>query len=440
MTARQADPSFGGESFDYDKPTGAGVPAPTLVTQAQLTAALSQVSGAGAGNYVTPRPWLTTPAGWDTAWQAAKAAAKTTPAVLAAIGDSITAAQNSGDVMNNNWVELLANDLAVSANGGRYADFYPLWTYSSRFNSSMIGTAPYTDPGGGSSWEGGYGRAVELGTGQNTTFTPPRNTAVVGFDLIYVDAFVGSFTYSVDGGSAQTVTTTLSSYTSSLIKKVSITGLTAGAHTITINGASGHACVLVGVAVYYSGGTGIGITRSAYNGGRAVDLATPGGLNLGAGGVPSAPNNKLLAWAGTTAGGSASVAYDGFPGQPSLAIIGLVVNDCVYGSALATYKTTLQRLIRALRRGTADCSILFLMPSFPDSIYSDAGVSGNGIYYHRWKSVVADVARTFTCAVADIDGKWLSRGVALGFQGTADIHPNASGYADIYNTIKGAIL
>lgn len=389
--------------------------------------------------------WAYLPTNWDTAWVAAKAASASTPAWALFLGDSITFGQNASNSMTTTWAELLRTSLLTKYS--LYGDFYPMWAYCASYNTAFAGTAPFANLSSSlAAVEAGYGRAIIINGGVYTTFTTPGSN-VVAMDLVYLDyataSGAGAMTYSVDGGTAVTVATTNSSSpTTAQVKKVSITGLTAGTHTLKItSGTTSNNCIILGVSCYASTTSGLGFVRNAYPGMRGVDLATAAGGNTGAGSVFSSPPDKISLWQGQSPGGSSPTTPTGFgfPTQPSLAIINLAVNDTSLGSGYMAYQSALVRMVRALRRGQNNCSIAFLCNNFPDDINSDNPVAGRGQLYPTYKNIMRQVADMYNCAFVDIDSKWGEYGLTDGFQTSGNLHPTDAGYADIATVLEGIL-
>lgn len=388
------------------------------------------------------KSWMHLPKGWDTAWKAAKAAQGSTPAHMAAIGTSVTAGSNCTDYMSTSWFQLLRGSLLAASGNSLCADFWPAWTFTANVNTAATGSMPYTNPAVVTVYEGGYGRCISAPatTMPWTTFTTPQ--ACTKVEIVYVDFGSGTWDYKIDGGSAVTVTTTNSGSGTAQVKKVTISSLANTTHTVAVGNASGtNVLMLVGISCH-AATTGLGFIRAGYNALRMVDLGTVNGA-AGAGATSSFPVDKIALWQGMTPGGPGGAATGfGFPTQPALAIIEPFLNDCLYGSHPALARATLVRLVRALRRGYSNCSILMLLPSLPDGVYSDNTVSGftsRGTFYGDYKAVARQVADHYQCAYVDIDAKWGPRSLALGFQASADLHPNDAGMADIATVLSALI-
>lgn len=383
--------------------------------------------------------WAVLPSGWDAGWKASKAAAKTgSTAWILANGDSVVAGQGSTDYLNNGWVGKLRAAM-LAAGVPLYGDFFPAWTYNLGTNPAAQGSVPFSTPPAATIYEAGLGRVIVPGsTGTAfTTFTTPRND-VVGMDIVYVDYATGSFQYSVDGGGNVTVNTTgPGTQAGAILKRVQITGLTAGTHTLAIGNAAttANALMLCGVSTY-SGTSGVGWVRNGYPTMAGVDLCTAAGTNTGAGGGASFPPDKARLIEGSTYAG---INFTGFPVQPHLAIDAFLLNDCTYGCAPQAVARAMKRRIQAYRRGRDACSILFLAPSYPDGQNSDVAPGGRGPTYYLYKQEMAKMAAAHGCAFVDIDAKWAETGFAKGFQANNDLHPLDAGHNDIASVLAGIL-
>lgn len=438
--------------MNYDGSVVAGVIATiTGVALASPGDAQTAQQAAEDAKYVHGVPWLTLPAGWDTAWKAAKTA---NAGQLAVIGDSLASGRRATDMLAQGFFGLLRT--ALLARGLPLAgDYYPVVEYSvsqSPDTSALGSTAtPWGNIQGGvtiATYDGGFQRCFNLNGSAvfpHVTFTTPYGAT--GIDLIYVDFGPASstFAYTVDGGSTQTVTITgPDTNAGAVIKKLSITGLNpASTHSIAVGtNSSGHSLMLVG-ATARTGNSGFFFTRHVCGGISARAMATPGSTgsntgipNTGTTPVPSFPLDKI----GPLGAQTSSINFTGVPTQPDAAIIELGVNDISGGFNVYSYMQALEQIVYALRAGKADCSIAFVIPCMGNSLYSDqtfALASNSQLYWVDFKAAMHKVAAAYKCAVVDIDTKWGNTPGAAGFLGSNDIHPTTAGHADIAAVLGG---
>ena len=375
--------------------------------------------GISVGGAAALKRWCVVPDGWDDCWKAAKANSGSAPAWLTVIGDSVSAGAVSSDYVNKSWTAVLKGKLAPPYR--LYGDFWP--TSMSASFATFGGTPPWVMNDTPTWYRWGMG-ALPLYSGAPAnpvmTFTTPY--ACTDLDLVYLDYAAGTWTYTVDGGAAQTVTTTGAGYA----KRVQATGLANTTHTVAVTGQSAsYVALLQGIATYGSRSAGIGFGRIAYSGALAVDDAASNAV----------PSDMCQQWQGY---GATTTGF-GFPTQPSLAIVELGINDCANAGSHAggcgptQYRRVLTRLVQAFRRGVPNCSVLILGASNPDGVSSDvtSGLFGNPHSWNLYLAAMKDVGATYGCAFVDIHAKWGETGVAQGFQAANQPHPTDAGQADI---------
>ena len=282
-------------------------------------------------------------------------------------------------------------------------------------------------------YDGGLGRVQNVAPSATETLNCPLGTTKV--DIVYCDYAAGTWTYTVDGGSAVTVTNTGYAIGLVQLKKVTITGLSAGStHTIVIGGASAGLSSMLSGATCYTGTNGIGFARLAFPSMTATAWITPAGSTTSQQLASSFPDNKDALLAGLS-----TAQFSGFPLQPSLAIVGLGANDAGWATHPDIFRLALVRLINALRRGTDNCSIMFVAYSQSGGIVNDDGAYGKPGLLPRYKSIIRSTAAEYRCAFVDVDSKWGQTALTKGFRLTTDIHPTAAGHTDIKNLIMGVI-
>jgi lysophospholipase L1-like esterase len=386
--------------------------------------------------YLPRQRYLFAPDDWDVGWRAALRASAASPVNIAVLGDSF--AYGSGGVSDWNtkpWFSLFrAGLLTKYTQGGDF--WHPGYSneYQVQFGGTFLGTPQFSSLNATNrALSGGIGYVVgawwtPTPVGNLWTFTTPY--ACTDIDIFTIDWSVGNFTYTVDGGATQTVT--IASTTSpQTLRRTQITGLANTTHTVVCTGQSvGLGCLLLGCATYKSRTAGLRFGWTAING------ATVGTYTSSA-----IPTQQYFVWQGRS---GASPTGFGFPGQPDLAIIALGINDCVGGGvtgfALEGYQGALRRICQALRRGNANCSILFMANSNPDGDNSELTTGfSNAISWPMYVDRMLNIAIDYNAALVNFHSKWGELGVTNGFQTAADPHPTDAGHADIDTTLS-AIL
>lgn len=254
------------------------------------------------------------PAGWGANWRAARAAAATTRTEVAIFGDSTT----WGSQANYSWVQRL-RDLSVAAG---YADG------GKGVFGQGEGTLVYDSPevngiSGANGWTWVQDAAITdliAGEGISSVTSGEAVTVqgrVVGSNgelrIWYVLRAAGSFTVTIDGGAANTVTTTSGSQAPAMAR---FTGLAAGTHTAVItNQASTNQIIapafMNATGIVYNKYARVGQTMYHYfdplgrhngsRGGRDMYAQSLLGLQTGSAGTNSAWQKALSVTAGRPA-------------------------------------------------------------------------------------------------------------------------------------------
>lgn len=241
-------------------------------------------------------------------------ARRTTPVDWVQIGNSIT--EGEGATARDHRFVTRARDLIRS--------IYPtpgvIGGANYRTANPIVASYPKDPPGAYTSdFRFGLGkRSVQLATGVPLVFTEFGTSFKIG---AFRDSGTGSFSYTVDGGSATTINTA-GTHTGEFLTTIS--GLTAGSHTVSISLVSGY--VLINGLYVYNGDetSGIRTYESGHFGWKASDfISTPSG--------------------GTATDWLTSVTSI----QPQLVTIELGANDAVAtaSTSSATFQTNLQTLI-----------------------------------------------------------------------------------------------
>lgn len=352
------------------------------------------------------RNYLYLPDGWNSRWLAAKAGVASSPARISIIGDSIASGTNA--TVPTCFPEKLIT--ALKGSYGTYADFYSTW-----FGK----TSPTGDPWTATTGEGTTGGAFSgcifssstTGVAYQTFTTPYACTAL---DFLYLNAggFPGTWGYSVDGGSTVTVTNNQDG----AIHKVSITGLANAVHTFAWGFQSANATVFTLGCTAYNPGAAGGIAAARFGGNaNAATEMTPS------------------TFAGT---GASASNIDGFPVGSDLLIFENVTNDIAGANSITTLAEDIDQCILAFRRAQPDCSVLFVLPKYPIANLDDvsSGFANQTIAY-QYHQQIWQLAQHHCCAVFDVGAKWGANPFGKGFMANNNLHPNASGHLDIYNTL-----
>jgi hypothetical protein len=426
---------------DYIPIVDATVDVTKRVYLSNLGAALSGILTVAYGV-----PYLYLPLGWNTVWEAAKAASGVTPCWLVGMGDSTMVGSNTTDYMSMPWLERVRARLLASY--GLYADYYPS-NYSVSGDAGFTGTPPWvaTLDGGTVSWTrlglSGTQQFSHVGNPQIVFTTPAACTALDVYDW---ENFAGTWQFTVTGAlagasaakvgtasGAVTVvddepTLTVSVTNTNLTgrtRRIHCTGLDNTTHVVTCNTQSGANVMSVnGCATFNpSASTGIGFARLGMNGRQTPVAGAPG----------STADYK--AFEGRT--GIDGTHDMGFPSAASLVIIQFGINEMQNAVSVATFRDRLDGLVGSWRRYVADCSIL-LIASHASAPYLGDMTSGqftNALTWPPYVAAMAACAEANTCGFGNIHYKWGSDAVARGFLDTDNAHPNDVGHRDIANLI-----
>lgn len=396
-------------------------------------------------------PNLYLPQGWDAAWKAAKANAGSQRVNVVGIGDSIMAGQNSTDIMVDSfWAKLRAGVLA--ANGSKLGgDHYGL-LYSFYYGLPTA-TYPIVVSGTGADNAGYYAGFNYANFGGQTTQTPNIRCTppyqVTAFDIWYIDYSTGTWNYNVDGGANTTVNCTgPGTGAGCIVKKVSITGLTLGTHTLNINTTSSgsNTCNILGVTAYV-GTTGLCFANMAFPG---MGIFTGQQAHNALNDSTQFPPGRLALYQGYQGTTAAPTALSGlgFPTQPDLALLTLGVNDANQGVTRAQFRDALDGLVWSLRFGKNDaCSIVIMAPWTTDGVLTTATTVADQDYtlnvaynYRDIQAAMVEVAQVHGCAYVDIHSAFGRQPVANGWiHNASDIHPTPAGYLKMANLINSIL-
>lgn len=387
------------------------------------------------------------PSNWDDAWKAAKANARNQYASVVGIGDSITAGQGATDIMVDAWWPKLRSSI-LAANGNLQGGDHYSALYTSAFGV-FTATPPVTidHQSGTTNFNAAWMTTIYNGSG--TPFmhcTPPYN--VVGFDILYMDYSAGTWTYNIDGGANTTVTTTgPGTAAGSTVKKISITGLSAGTHTLNINGSgTANVCNIAGITAY-AASSGICFANMGWPG---MGLYTGTTTHNALADTGQFPPDRLALYQGYTGTTAAPTALKGlgFPAQPDLALIAFGINDATQGSSKANFRDTLDRLVYSLRYGKNDaCSVVIVPMYMNDGNLAAATVVANSDYtasattaYRDLRDAMQEVAINEGCAFVDVHNLFGRAPFTNGWStSVSDVHPTPAGHAKIANLLASIL-
>lgn len=335
---------------------------------------------------------------------AALAAATSSPVDILCIGDSLTLGQAASSTAAR-WPDLLGAALAATYDPTHAAAIHypPVWDAARPFANPWVNTGSPT-----TNVHFGPGRiAGNLTTGKTMSYT----FSGTGFDLYYAQGPAGSgfgeFSYAVDGGAPTTVDARDATMLGS--RRVRVTGLSAGTHTIALAPVS--ASVPIEGVIGYDGTEASGIR--IWNGGH--------------GGYTSANFNDAAEphWVDI---------LDTV--TPDLVTIMLGVNDCYLTTVSAVdFRTNLEAIIANVRAGTSGDPTFLLVAAYQAlnrTTWSD--------YVNAMSALVA----------ADTHGRVVLLSLVPDFGGYVDvsagtyidsdrIHPTTAGHAFIESLIKAGL-
>lgn len=427
---------------------------------------IRQVITAGVAGGLAPlSPTAATlPAGWNTQWLAAKAAAAagTGTAKIGTIGDSYTVGVSSGtvtDVLTYGWLGRL-DALLLNSGLAAYAEGYQIAGLAPGGAITNSPSSPYGNsslPGTTTAYDGGCGFCYGTNLNGSTWVTiscplhPVTGAAPTGIDIFTIDFnSTATWQYSVDGGSATTITppsgtppTGVNGTTGQgIVRRTSITLSGGISHNVALQQNQANGLFLMGHVTYY-GSAGLGLMRNGLSGTRAVDYATQGGTTASSTGGVSLTPDHIIPWAGLGPSSTPANNYmyasaaSGFPFSTGagcdLGIIMLGGNEMFTGTGLAATEKTVSRMINAFRRGvpatstTPGASVLIVMQPIVSN-YSSNYQAWSGQYFQQIKRIYAGLAAAYGCGFIDLQEVFgedpLSRGL---FSADGQQHPTQNG-------------
>lgn len=245
--------------------------APGTVFTSNLGAA-STLSGEQPGCYARPD--------WGRFWKAARdtAQAGTGKASVAVIGGSATVGFFASNLVTKNWPALLATSLQSAYGDGGSGYLSSMFSANGIAGQDSAAITAWTTAGnlvaqsgtwstGGTAAGPGWGYTYTSTNGAYLTFTVRGST--VNIYTLGADGSRPTWAYSIDGGAETTVTDTAT--TGLAVLKRTITGLSAGSHTVRVRhtGTTGQYLSVCGVSAEMS--TGIVVNNFGRKNATAAD-------------------------------------------------------------------------------------------------------------------------------------------------------------------------
>lgn len=395
---------------------------PKVRTASGLITDLSTLARNDLGIYVPP--------GWGQFWKPKRNAAGSAQAVIAAVGSSSTQGLYSSNLLTAPWVsKLMTNLQGTYGDGGsgyfhtaRSLTFMGAGTVTNAWNAISGNFCTVTNPGN-------WGVGNPYGPGANYIYTQTVGDTVTFIirgtkARIYTIGGGGrsNWSYTVDGGSSTSVTDIGGS---TQVQVTSITGLSAGSHTIVMTKAGSAGTSMAVCGVTGENNTGIVVNNFGISGGRSGDFT--GFTN----------------------------AYDpgrwtGGPDYPAdLVIYALGANDVNNGYTADSWAANLDQFLNGVRDGatvgsinaTGNTDVLIVMQHI-----------GKYDPYFKWQDYCArarTISEAYGAALVNVwpQGRnswnywnslnyWGNASTAGGVAGTDTIHMSDAGHTAIYNAIQ----
>ena len=331
-------------------------------------------------------------------WYAALADRDSNPAKLMVVGDSITEAR-AVTALADRWQDRLNKmlrtrfpNVGVSTPTGVDRTYCPAFYVSTGFTG-----AQWAWTGSPSTASYGLGwRAYTFGTGVTGTFT----FTGTAFTLSWTGGPTGgTFSYTVDGGSATNVSTTLGATTQCNL--TAVTGLAAGSHTVVVQWVSGGNVNIEG-AYCFNGDESKGI--------RVLDAGKSG---------------MTAAYAAST--GLTALSRSVTVAAPHLVYVNLGVNDYRADTSAATYLSNMSTILAAIRTAAPTAGIIASMWYQP--VHASTPAVPWTTYVSTAKAAAAGVSN---CAFLDWTDLFPAyTDASLSLLNADNIHPTAKGHAFI---------
>ncbi|MYX14378.1 hypothetical protein GTY67_13325 [Streptomyces sp. SID8374] len=338
-------------------------------TTVRLGSSITTVRGATTVAARTARPrsagelGVYVPDGWGKFWRAKRDAAGTGKARIIAVGDSVTKGYYCSDLVSKSYVGILRTALQSAYGDGGSG------LYSVNRTPAIIGAKPEAI----AAWQANQSIATTTGTWTDTvlwygpgissiyataaataTFTV-RGSTIKIYTLAGVNTPNAGYTYAIDGAAAVAVADP--GLSSASVRTQTITGLSAGTHTVVIsyNGSAGARLQLIGVAGERD--TGVIVDNAGRSGAQTSHYFVSG------------TGNTL--WHGGTS-------------QPAdLVIYALGLNDANQNVTLDAWAANVYSTLNTIKgTGTGATDLLLVMQhrgNFAGTIYSQYGARMRGI-------------------------------------------------------------
>ncbi|MER7309938.1 SGNH/GDSL hydrolase family protein [Streptomyces griseoluteus] len=410
----------GGEPGGWAQLDGAGHLAPDQVDPAWFAGYASRSATAieSPGLYVRP--------GWGTFWRAARTA--TGPggkATVAVLGSSSTVGFYSSNLVTKNWPALLAASLQTAYGDGGSGYASALFSSNGIAGQDSAAISAWTSAGnlvtqtgtwaiGGYQAGPGWGYLYASASGASLTWTV-RGTSVTIYTL-GKDGGRAAWTYSIDGGTAATVTDTATTGLTTL--KTTITGLSSGTHTVKVThaGSAGQYLSVCGVAAEQNGG--VVLNNFGRKSATATDYLAPG-----------------------------RASWNGGPNYPAdLVLYAVSPEDVLNGVSADTWASTVRQHLAVIRDGgtaTGTTDIVIVLPHI--------GTADPNFAYQDFADRAHSLAITFEAALVNFWALgrnswnyWNSLGywgnpASPGTAGTDALHPSNAGHTYIAGVLNSLL-
>jgi lysophospholipase L1-like esterase len=253
-------------------------------TAASWVKSPNSVAASAKGVYV--------PSGWGEFWRPKREAAKqgSGKANVAVFGGSSAVGFYASNLRTKSWPGVLATSLQATCGDGGTGFYSALFSSQGISGSDAAAISQWTTSGGlvtqTGTWSiGGYqmgpgwGYLYASANGATLTFTVRGTT--VGIYTLSADGAHSAWSYSIDGATAVAVTDTAS--TGLVVRKTTVTGLSAGTHTVklTHTGSAGQYLSVFGVSG--ENATGTVVNNFGRRNGFASHYTAPGRLDWNGG-------------------------------------------------------------------------------------------------------------------------------------------------------------
>jgi lysophospholipase L1-like esterase len=386
--------------------------------------------------------WIRTPWGWDDGYREAQAALASngTPIRVWLHGDSTMAGHYAGNASSEGFRWLIRNHLVakfgqnadyfgvgLSVDGGDFGAGFtwnggtPPWTMNVAPYGYLFGT---TKKGIPLAFGGMNGDCTWVNPGNGTDIATFTTQSWLGncqaYDVVVPNMTAGTpMRYSVNGGSTTNITLTADARIQVI---QAATGLTAGLHTVLIEGvgATGQP--------WLSGVTAYATTRSAA-GVQVAHMAMNGSILSN---YTSDFLDKVCMGRDAATG---TVGAGAFPMCPDLVICNFLMSE----TAMFSPDISAQRLaqyIEALRRSNQNCSVILMAMYRPNGVTTDsAAFDSYALGY--WSAIEAYVmvAEQLGCAFVNVHAAWQGRALANGYLTSGEIHPTTAGHQAVANLV-----